>query len=204
MDIIPVRLKNAVLRILAHSKYRAYYLPQPQVLRLLLLWLLLFMLCVKHAWAVCVSCWPCHLSMQAPFMATANSRATCVLHTFGGTRETAVQKQHSHLLACCSRRGPAPAPAALQAGPGARQRRPGARERRRTARRPRRSTPRRPFGRAPPASSLASGAAGPLEATALSHAGNMYGLMVRHYPLQLSRTPTGMLSKLLRPRSSCL
>ena len=28
MDIVPVRLKNAVLRIVARSKHRAYYLPQ--------------------------------------------------------------------------------------------------------------------------------------------------------------------------------
>lgn len=28
-DIVPVRLKNAVLRILARSKYRQYYLQQP-------------------------------------------------------------------------------------------------------------------------------------------------------------------------------
>ena len=28
MDIVPTRLKNAVLRIIARSKHRAYYLPQ--------------------------------------------------------------------------------------------------------------------------------------------------------------------------------
>ena len=28
MDIVPVRLRNAVLRIVARSKHRAYYLPQ--------------------------------------------------------------------------------------------------------------------------------------------------------------------------------
>ena len=28
-DIVPVRLKNAVLRILSRSKYRQYYLQQP-------------------------------------------------------------------------------------------------------------------------------------------------------------------------------
>jgi hypothetical protein len=27
MDVVPVRLKNAVLRLLAHSKYRQHYLP---------------------------------------------------------------------------------------------------------------------------------------------------------------------------------
>ncbi len=30
MDIVPVRLKNAVLRIVARSKHRAYYLPQKE------------------------------------------------------------------------------------------------------------------------------------------------------------------------------
>ena len=30
MDIVPVRLKNAVLRIVSRSKHRAYYLPQKE------------------------------------------------------------------------------------------------------------------------------------------------------------------------------
>lgn len=30
MDVVPVRLKNAVLRLLAHSKFRAHYAPTQQ------------------------------------------------------------------------------------------------------------------------------------------------------------------------------